>query len=166
MRTTAAIDSIKIISKNLSEIFICAGTILNVEDAKKAVDAGAKIIISPSTNKEVISWCINNNIPIIPGCATPSEIEECMNYGLDLVKLFPAEVVGGVKMLNALRGPYSNIHFMPTGGINQTNVEDYLKLKNVVACGGSWMVSEKLIDEDNFEEIERLTHLASNIKRL
>lgn len=160
-RTDAAEESIRQIAKNVPEICVCAGTVLTVENAKRAVNAGAKAIISPGTNPKVVKWCIDNDIAIIPGCATPSDIEFCMEFGLEVVKLFPAEVMGGVKMIQALSGPYANMMFMPTGGINSQNVTEYLSQKNVLACGGSWMVPEKAIDNREFDKIEALTRDAA-----
>lgn len=160
-RTDAAAEAIQLIAKEVPEIFVCAGTVLHVENAEKAVKAGAKAIISPGTNLEVVRWCKSHSVPVIPGCATPTEVEACMREGLELVKLFPAEVVGGVKMLKALAGPYASMQFMPTGGINTKNVGEYLALKNVVACGGSWIVPEKLLDEERFDEIEALAREAA-----
>jgi 2-dehydro-3-deoxyphosphogluconate aldolase / (4S)-4-hydroxy-2-oxoglutarate aldolase len=162
-RSDAAEESIRQIAKNVPEVCVCAGTVLTVENAKRAVDAGAKLIISPGTNTKVVKWCVDNGIAIIPGCATPSEVELCMEFGLKVVKLFPAEVVGGVKMLKALSGPYAKMMFMPTGGINAQNVAEYLALENVLACGGSWMVPEKAIDNREFEKIEELTRKATNL---
>jgi 2-dehydro-3-deoxyphosphogluconate aldolase/(4S)-4-hydroxy-2-oxoglutarate aldolase len=127
-----------------------------VETAKRAVNAGAKAIISPGTNPDVVEWCIENGIPVIPGCASPSEIERCIGLGLHVVKLFPAETIGGVKMLKALFGPYQNVLFMPTGGISPQNVKDYLALENVLACGGSWIANETMIDSGDFRQITRL----------
>ncbi len=161
-RTDAAEESIRQIAKNVPEVCVCAGTILTVENAKRAVDAGAKLVISPGTNPKVVKWCVENGVTIIPGCANPSDVEVCLEFGLEVVKLFPAEVVGGVKMLKALSGPYGNLMFMPTGGINAKNVGEYLALKNVLACGGSWMVPEKAIDDHDFKQIEDLTREAVN----
>lgn len=138
-RTPAAAKSIEKIASALPEMFVCAGTVLSVEQAKLAVDCGAKAVISPGTNREVVEWCVKNHVPVYPGCATPTEIESAMNMGLTTVKLFPAEVVGGVKMLQALYGPYRGVKFMPTGGINPKNVKEYLSQPNVIACGGSWL---------------------------
>lgn len=160
-RTDAAEEAIRLIVQEVPEVFVCAGTVLNVENAEKAVKAGAKAIISPGTNLEVVRWCVNHSVPVIPGCATPTEVEACMREGLELVKLFPAEVVGGVKMLKALAGPYASMTFMPTGGISTKNVGEYLALKNVAACGGSWIVPEKLLDEERYEEIEALAREAA-----
>lgn len=152
-RTDAAEDAIRQISRNVPEVCVCAGTILSVDSAKRAVNAGAKAIISPGTNHDVVRWCLDNGVTVIPGCATPSEIENCMRLGLDVVKLFPAEVVGGVKMLKALSGPYPKIKFMSTGGITEKNVDEYLELSNVLCCGGSWIVPEKALDDGDFDTI-------------
>lgn len=162
-RTDAAEESIRQIAQNVPEVCVCAGTVLTVENAKRAVDAGAKLLISPGTNAKVIKWCVDNAVTIIPGCANPSDVEVCMEYGLEVVKLFPAEAVGGTKMIKALSGPYGSMMFMPTGGISTQNAAEYLLLKNVLACGGSWMVPEKAIDNREFEKIEQLTREASEI---
>lgn len=160
-RSEAAAESIRLISENVPEINVCAGTVLTVENAKRAVDAGAKLLISPGSNPKVIKYCVDNGITIIPGCANPSDVELCMEFGLEVVKLFPAEVVGGIGMLKALSGPYGNMMFIPTGGISQNNVGNYLALKNVLCCGGSWMVPEKAIDNGEFDKIEELTREAA-----
>lgn len=162
-RTEAAEEAIRRIAAEVPDVCVCAGTVLNVETAKRAVNAGACAIISPGTNPEVVTWCQENNVPVIPGCATPTEVEACMRMGLDFVKLFPAEVVGGVKMLKALAGPYGNMKFMPTGGISPENAAGYLALKNVVCCGGSWMVPGKLLDNNDFAAIEALAKEAATI---
>jgi 2-dehydro-3-deoxyphosphogluconate aldolase / (4S)-4-hydroxy-2-oxoglutarate aldolase len=163
-RSDAAENSIREIALHVPEICVCAGTVLNVETARRAVDAGAKAIISPGTNLEVVRWCLEHGVPVIPGCATPTEIEACMREGLNTVKLFPAEVVGGVSLLKALSGPYGRMKFMPTGGISTSNVREYLALKNVVACGGSWIVPENLLAEDRFDEIQALAEQAAEIR--
>lgn len=163
-RTAAAEAAIRAVHKALPEVCVCAGTVLDVETAKRAVEAGAAAVISPGTNPEVVAWCIENDVPVIPGCATPSEIETCMRMGLDFVKLFPAEVVGGVSMLKALSGPYGAMRFMPTGGISPENVKNYLALSNVVCCGGSWMVPEKLLDAGDFKAIEALAREAAALR--
>lgn len=160
-RTAAAEEAIRRIAAEVPDVCVCAGTVLNVETAKRAVQAGASAVISPGTNPEVVAWCLENNVPVIPGCATPTEVEACMRMGLDFVKLFPAEVVGGVKMLKALSGPYGNMQFMPTGGISPENAASYLALKNVVCCGGSWMVPGKLLDQNDFAGIEALAREAA-----
>ncbi len=164
-RTAAAAEAIRRIRSEVPEICVCAGTVLDVETAKRAVDAGAAAVISPGTNPDVVRWCLENDVPVIPGCATPTEVEVCMRMGLDFVKLFPAEVVGGIAMLKALSGPYSGMQFMPTGGVNPQNAAAYLAQKNVVCCGGSWMVPEKLLKSGDFEAIERLAREAAEIVR-
>lgn len=163
-RSEAAEASIRAITRAVPGVSVCAGTILTVENARRAVDAGAKAVISPGTNPEVVEWCLSQGIPVLPGCATPSEVEVCIAMGLTAVKLFPAEVVGGVKMLKALSGPYAFMQFMPTGGISVANVKEYLALSNVFACGGSWIAPETLIDSGNFAEIERLAKQAAEMK--
>jgi 2-dehydro-3-deoxyphosphogluconate aldolase / (4S)-4-hydroxy-2-oxoglutarate aldolase len=164
-RTDAAKEAIRQITQNVPEVCVCAGTVLTVDNAKRAVDAGATAIISPGTNPEVVRWCMSNSVTVIPGCATPSEVETCVRMGLDIVKLFPAEVIGGVKMLKALSGPYASLKFMPTGGINANNVSDYLMLDNVLCCGGSWMVPETLLNNGNFAKIKELASCSSAITR-
>ena len=154
-RTDAAEEAIRRIKIEVPDVCVCAGTVLNVKTAERAVKAGASAIISPGTNPEVVRWCIAHRVPVIPGCATPTEVEACMRMGLDFVKLFPAEVVGGVKMLKALGGPYGNMKFMPTGGISAQNAAEYLALPNVLCCGGSWMVPGGLLDAGDFDAIGR-----------
>ena len=163
-RSAAAADSIRAIAKNCPELFVCAGTVLTPQQAREAVDAGAKAVISPGTNLETVRWCVQNGVPVIPGCATPSEVESNMREGLELVKLFPAEVAGGVAMLKALAGPYAAMKFMPTGGVKPDNVQDYLRLANVMACGGTWIVPGELLSAERFDEIERLAREAASLR--
>ncbi len=155
-RTEAARDAIAEMAKNVPEIIVGAGTVHSVEQAEEAVDAGAKFIVTPGFNPSVVEWCLQHNIDVFPGCSSPSDIEAAIQMGLKTVKFFPAESYGGVKTLKALSGPYGNIKFMPTGGINENNVNDYLALDNVVACGGAWMAPEKLIAESEFGQITEL----------
>lgn len=162
-RTPAAAKAIEKISENLPEMFVCAGTVLSADQAQLAASCGAKAIISPGTNPEVVAWCRERGMPVYPGCATPTEIESAMAMGLSTVKLFPAEVVGGVKMLKALAGPYQNIKFMPTGGISPENVTDYLKLPNVIACGGSWLCPGKAVEQSDWETITALAKEAAQL---
>lgn len=152
-RTQAAAESIQRIAKGLPELFVCAGTILTPEQAHIAVESGAKAIISPGTNPQVVEWCQRHGVPVIPGCATPTEIEQNLRFGLTLVKLFPAQAVGGVPLLKALMGPYAQMRFMPTGGISPNNLKDYLSLPNVLACGGSWLCSKADINAQNWQAI-------------
>ena len=162
-RTDAAEEAIRRIKVEVPDVCVCAGTVLNVKTAERAGKAGASAIISPGTNPEVVRWCIAHRVPVIPGCATPTEVEACMRMGLDFVKLFPAEVVGGVKMLKALGGPYGNMKFMPTGGISAQNAAQYFALPNVLCCGGSWMVPGGLLDAGDFDAIEALAREAAQI---
>ncbi len=155
-RTAAAEEAIRTIHKEVPEVLILAGTVLDVETAKRAIEAGASAIVSPGTNPEVVAWCLERQIPVLPGCATPTEIEACRRMGLHIVKFFPAEAAGGVKMLRSLAGPYRDMSFMPTGGISPENLGDYLALPHVVACGGSYMVPGELLKREDYGEIQRL----------
>lgn len=163
-RSDAAEAAIRTIAQKQPELEVCAGTVLDVETAKRAVDAGARAIISPGTNLDVVRWCVKEGVPVIPGTATPTEVQACLREGLSVVKLFPAEVVGGVGMLKAMAGPFAGLRFMPTGGVKPNNVRDYLALKNVVAVGGTWIVPEKLLAAKQFDEIEKLAKEAAEIR--
>ena len=162
-RTEAAEDSIKLMSKKFPEMFVGAGTVLTTEQVDRAIGAGAKFIVSPGFNPKVVEYCIKNNYPITPGIMTPTELEMALGFGLDVVKFFPAENAGGLKMIKAMSAPYTMMKFMPTGGINAANVGDYLACDKILACGGSWMVKGDLINSGNFAEIEKLTKEASQI---
>jgi 2-dehydro-3-deoxyphosphogluconate aldolase/(4S)-4-hydroxy-2-oxoglutarate aldolase len=164
-RTEAAEEAIRSIARELPEVCVCAGTVLTPQQAEQAVNAGAKAIISPGTNLETVKWCIAHEIPVIPGCATPTEVEACMRLGLSLVKLFPAEVVGGVAMLKALHGPYSSMQFMPTGGIKPQNVKEYLSLPNVWCCGGTLLAPDSALESEDYDTIRALAHEASELCR-
>ncbi|MEG1946704.1 MAG: bifunctional 4-hydroxy-2-oxoglutarate aldolase/2-dehydro-3-deoxy-phosphogluconate aldolase [Lachnospiraceae bacterium] len=159
-RTTAAEESIEIMVENFPDMLIGAGTVLTIEQVDRAVHAGAKFIVSPGLNPEVVTYCIEKNIPITPGTANPSDIETALSLGLEVVKFFPAEAAGGLKMIQAMAAPYTNVKFMPTGGINAKNINDYLAFDKIIACGGSWMVNVDLIKAGKFDEIENLTREA------
>lgn len=163
-RSSAAVESIGRIKAQVPDIFLCAGTVLTPEQAQQAVEAGAQAVISPGLNEATVRWCNDHQVPVIPGCATPTEVEACMRLGLTLVKLFPAQVVGGVAMLKALSGPYAAMRFMPTGGIKPDNVSDYLSLKNVAACGGTWIVPDALLAAERYAEIEQLARQAAVLR--
>lgn len=156
-RTAQAEESIKRISRAYPEMLVGAGTVLSVEQVDKAVNAGAKFIVTPGFNRTVVSYCVSKGITVIPGTSTPSDMEAALEMGLEVVKFFPAEQSGGVEYLKAVSGPYTTLKFIPTGGINAKNLNNYLSQKNVAACGGSWMVKSELIDEGNFDEIKKLT---------
>ena len=162
-RTEAAQQSIAEISKNFPQMFVGAGTVLTTEQVDRAVDAGAKFIVSPGFNPKVVEYCIKKGYPVTPGIMTPTELEMALEFGLDVVKFFPAENAGGLKMIKAMAAPYTKMKFMPTGGINQQNVREYLQCDKILACGGSWMVKGDLINSGNFAEIEELTKEASQI---
>lgn len=164
-RTAAAEGAIKEISKKFPEMFVGAGTVLTTEQVDRAIGAGAKFIVSPGFNPKVVEYCLKNNYPICPGIMTPTELEMALGFGLDVVKFFPAENAGGLKMIKAMSAPYTMMKFMPTGGINATNVRDYLACDKILACGGSWMVKGDLISAGNFAEIEKLTREAAEIVR-
>ncbi len=153
-RTAAAEASIRNITKECPEMLVGAGTVLSVEQVKSAVQAGAKFIVTPGYNPKVVNYCVEHHIPVVPGCMDTNAIEMALEAGLDTVKFFPAEAAGGVKMLKALAGPYTTLKFMPTGGVNQDNLKEYLAFRKVVACGGSWMVKGDLIANDRYDEIE------------
>lgn len=154
-RTQAAAAAIEKISHALPEMILLAGTVLTMEQAQLAIACGADGVVTPGTNPEVVKWCQYQRVPVCPGCATPTEVESALSMSLSLVKLFPAEVVGGVNMLKALQGPYSRVSFMPTGGITLQNAADYLKLPNVAAVGGTWICTGDLLAEKDFATIEQ-----------
>ena len=162
-RTAAAEEAIKIMAEKFPELVVGAGTVLTPEQADRAMNAGAKFIVSPGFNPKVVEYCLKNNYPITPGIMTPTELEMALGFGLDVVKFFPAENAGGLKMIKAMSAPYTMMKFMPTGGINATNVGDYLACDKILACGGSWMVKGDLVKEGNFAEIEKLTAEAAAI---
>lgn len=155
-RTDAAEEAISIISKKYPELLTGAGTVLTIEQAEAAVNAGAKFIVSPGFNPTVVDYCIKNNIVIYPGVNNPTGIEAALERGLDVLKFFPAEASGGVKMVNAMGAPYGRVKFMATGGISLSNVLSYLDSPYICACGGSWMVKSDLIRDGKFDKIEQL----------
>ncbi len=162
-RTAAAEKSIKIMKSQFPNMLIGAGTVLTEEQVDRAIEAGAQFIVSPGLNPDVVKYCIDNNIPVTPGTQTPSEMELAMSLGLDLVKFFPAEPAGGLKMIKAVAAAYVNLSFMPTGGINAQNVRDYLAYDRIMACGGSWMVSKDLVKNREFDRIEEFVRQAADI---
>jgi 2-dehydro-3-deoxyphosphogluconate aldolase/(4S)-4-hydroxy-2-oxoglutarate aldolase len=161
-RTAAAPDAIRNIARR-GDMVVGAGTVLTVDQAKQALDAGATFIVAPGLNPKVVSYCLEQNIPVTPGVATPTDIETALTLGLTLLKYFPAEAFGGLKTLKAISAPYTAVKFIPTGGINAGNVMTYLEHPKVAACGGSWMVKSAFISEGRFDEITRLTREAVNL---
>jgi 2-dehydro-3-deoxyphosphogluconate aldolase/(4S)-4-hydroxy-2-oxoglutarate aldolase len=154
-RTQAAAEAIQKASKALPSLLIGAGTVLKVEQVKQAVNAGAQFIVTPGFNPTIVDYCVKNKIIIIPGLNTPSMIEWALERGITFVKFFPADISGGPKILKILSGPYPDMRYMPTGGVNNESMVEYLKLNNVLAVGGSWIVPKDLISAGNFTEITR-----------
>lgn len=162
-RTDAAEESIRIMTREYPDMLVGAGTVLTVEQVDKAVNAGAKFIVSPGFDEEIVDYCMENGIPVFPGCITPSEVARAVKRGLRVVKFFPAEQFGGVNTIKALAAPYTTIKFMPTGGVNAGNLKDYLGCDKIVCCGGSWMVKGDLIKAGEFEKICELTAEAAEL---
>ncbi|QEH44276.1 bifunctional 4-hydroxy-2-oxoglutarate aldolase/2-dehydro-3-deoxy-phosphogluconate aldolase [Aggregatibacter actinomycetemcomitans] len=156
-RSEAAAEAIRLLRANKPDFLIAAGTILTAEQVVLAKNSGADVIITPGFNPKIVQLCQDLNLPITPGVNNPMAIEAALEFGIESVKFFPAEASGGVKMIKALLGPYAQLQIMPTGGIGMQNIKDYLAIPNVVACGGSWFVEKKLINEKNWQEIGRLT---------
>ena len=153
LRTPSALESLRRIHNEHPEMFAGAGTVLNVRQAEQARKAGAHFVISPGLNRAVVDYCLEHDIPVFPGVATASEIEAAIDAGLSLLKLWPIETLGGVTYLKLLSGPFVGVEFNPSGGVTGANFESYLALKNVVACGGSWMAPPEWIAERQFERI-------------
>ncbi|MBS7239022.1 MAG: bifunctional 4-hydroxy-2-oxoglutarate aldolase/2-dehydro-3-deoxy-phosphogluconate aldolase [Acetatifactor sp.] len=162
-RTAAAEEAIRIMSEKFPDMLVGAGTVLTTEQVDRAVAAGAKFIVSPGINPKVVEYCVKKNIPITPGTCNPSNVETALEFGLEVVKFFPAEQAGGLNYIKAIAAPYTGVKFMPTGGINATNVREYLKYNRIIACGGSWMVKGDLIKAGDFEKIKELTAEAAAI---
>lgn len=156
MRTAAAEASIRTLAKR-GDLLVGAGTVRSVDLCKKAIDAGASYIVTPGLNPKVVDYCVANKIPITPGISTCSEIEMALDRGATVLKFFPAESIGGAKALKAIIAPYSDVKFIPTGSITPALLPGYLEIKQVVAVGGSWMVSKDLLNAGKFDEVERLT---------
>lgn len=159
-RTEAAQESIRIMSEAFPEMLVGAGTVLTPEQVDSAVHAGAKFIVSPGLNPRVVKYCIEKGIPVTPGTSSPSDVEQALELGLEVVKFFPAEAAGGLEMIKSMAAPYTNIKFMPTGGINADNLNEYLAFPKIIACGGSWMVKADLIKAGKFDRIRELTREA------
>ena len=159
-RTAAAAEAIAQIRQKFPELLLGAGTVLTVEQAQTALEAGAGFIVSPGTNPAVVDYCQAQRVTIFPGVCTPTEIELALSKGVSILKFFPAEAMGGVKFLKAVCAPYKQVRFIPTGGIEPGNIGDYLALPQVVACGGSWMVKPELMTAGEFAKIRQLAHEA------
>lgn len=159
-RTAAAEEAIRKIRAEVPEMLVGAGTVLTKEQADRAIAAGVQFIVSPGFHPEITKYVIEQGMLMMPGTATPGEMEQAMAMGLSVVKFFPAEQNGGVAKLKAVAGPYQNLRWMPTGGVNENNLMDYLSFSKIIACGGTWMVKKDLIEAENWNEIERLTRQA------
>lgn len=162
-RTAAAVDTIKILKKEFPDMLVGAGTVLTTEQADRAIDAGAEFIVAPGLNPKVVKHVLDKGYPMSPGIATATEIEAALDLGLTFVKFFPAEANGGLPMIKALAGPYTNVKYMPTGGVNAKNLADYLSYDKIVCCGGTWVVKKDLVSEGKFSEIEKMAKEAADI---
>ncbi|MCD8197150.1 MAG: bifunctional 4-hydroxy-2-oxoglutarate aldolase/2-dehydro-3-deoxy-phosphogluconate aldolase [Lachnospiraceae bacterium] len=155
-RTAAAADSIKAVSEQCPDMLVGAGTVITLEQCKKAVECGAKFIVSPGFDAEVVAWCVDKGVAVTPGCVTPSEIMAAMKLGLKVVKFFPANVYGGLTALKSLSGPFGSMKFIPTGGVNNQNLSDFIRASFIQAVGGSWVCPKADIAAGNFDKITAL----------
>lgn len=156
-RTAAAEESIRIMKENYPEMLLGAGTVLTTDQVDRAVNAGAEFIVSPGFDPEIVDYCISKNIPVLPGCITPSEVAQAVKRGLTRIKFFPAEQAGGLPMIKAMCAAYTSVKVMPTGGISAKNLGEYLSCDKIFACGGSWMVKGDLIKAGKFDKIKEMT---------
>ena len=159
-RTAQGEEAIRRIAKEVPGVLLGAGTVLTTDQADRAMDAGAKFIVSPGLNPKVVAHCIKKGIPITPGCSNPSDIETALEFGLEVVKFFPAEQAGGLEYIKAIAAPFPSLKFMPTGGINAGNIARYISFEKILACGGSWMAPAELINSGDFEKITALSREA------
>lgn len=155
-RTEAAAGSIAAIKKEVPELLVGAGTVLTVANAEAAVAAGAAYIVTPGISEPVVRWCLEHQVPVLPGVSTASEVQKMLDMGIDVMKFFPAAAAGGIAMLKGLYGPYGKVRFVPTGGVNASNLNDFLSLPNVIACGGTWMLPKEAIKNKDFATITAL----------
>ena len=162
-RTACAADCIEIISKEAPDMTVGAGTVLNMEQAKLAVEKGADFIVSPGLDEETVKWAIENNIPVVPGCVTPTEIMKAISLGLNVIKFFPADVYGGIKAIKALSAPFGQVKFLPTGGVSEANLQDFIGNKSVAAVGGSWVCKKDDIANHDWDKITALSANAVKI---
>lgn len=156
-RTDAAEESIRLMAEKYPDMLVGAGTVLTIDQVNRAVGAGAKFIVSPGFDPEIVDYCIEKEIPVFPGCITPSEVAQAVKRGLKVVKFFPAEQFGGVATIKALAAPYTMVKFMPTGGVSTKNLKDYLGCDKILCCGGSWMVKGDMIKAGEFDKIREMT---------
>jgi len=159
-RTSAAEESIRIVAKAFPDMMVGAGTVTNTEQAQRAVDAGAQFLVTPGFSRKITEFAVDHGIMIFPGACTPTELMMALEYDLPVVKFFPAKQYGGAGTIKSFSAPFPSLRFMPTGGINESNILEYLALKPVIACGGSWMVKDSLIKENDFAGIRDMTKAA------
>lgn len=163
LRTTAGLAALSALRGSHPDALIGAGTVRSVEDAQRVIEAGAQFVVSPATNPEIVEFCLASGVSIMPGACTPTEVDLGLRAGAKVIKFFPAEAMGGVPFLQALAGPFRDARFVPTGGINASNLADYLRVPGVIACGGSWLVSPALLAERQFDRVEALGREALKI---
>ena len=164
-RTDAAEESIRLMAEKYPDMLVGAGTVLTTDQVDRAVKAGAKFIVSPGFDPEIVDYCLDKDIPVFPGCITPSEVAQAVKRGLKVVKFFPAEQFGGVSTIKALAAPYTMVKFMPTGGVSTKNLKDYLECDKILCCGGSWMVKGDLVKAGEFDKIRELTKEAVELAK-
>ena len=164
-RTAAAADAIRAVSEGCPEMLVGAGTVVTLDQCRQALECGAKFIVSPGFDPEVVSWCAERSVPITPGCVTPTEIMAAIRLGVNVVKFFPAGVYGGLKAMKALSAPFGGVKFIPTGGVDAKNLREYLEAPFVHAVGGSWLCPKKEIAAGNFDAVTALCREASQIVR-
>lgn len=155
-RTAAAADSIRAVAAEVPEMLVGAGTVVNLEQCKLAVECGAKFIVSPGYDEETVAWCVENGVAVTPGCVTPTEIMAALKHGLKVLKFFPANVYGGLNAIKALAGPFVGLKFIPTGGVNQQNLGEFVSNPSIHAVGGSWVCPKADIAAHNFDKITQL----------
>lgn len=155
-RTDAAEESIRLIRREYPDMLLGAGTVLGIDQAERALEAGAKFIVSPGFDPQIVDDCLERDVPVFPGCITPSEVAQAVKRGMEVLKFFPAEQAGGLAMIKAMAAPYTMVKFMPTGGISEKNLKEYLECDKIICCGGSWMVKGSLIKNGEFGKIRKL----------
>ena len=165
LRTGAGLESIKKVADTCPDVCIGAGTVLTLDQCKQAVDAGARFIVSPGFDHDLVKWCVENDVAVTPGCVTPTEITAALSLGVNILKFFPANIYGGLPAMKALSGPFGNVKFVPTGGISANNLVEYAAEPFIHAVGGSWLCDKKDITAGNFDKITKLSREAIEIVR-
>ena len=163
LRTKAGLDAIKAVAENRPDILVGAGTVLTLDQCKACIDVGAKFIVSPGFSREIVTWCLSNNVTVTPGCVTPTEITQALDLGINIVKFFPANVYGGLSAMKALAAPFGTVKFIPTGGVNSQNLSEYISAPFIHAVGGSWICDKSDIAANNFDKITSLCYEAIQI---